>query len=104
MPGWFPEGMPEKKASKAASPPAEAPMPTTGKPVAGFSSVTGNSVSTLDISGESGLATGSTSADMDAFAVPFFLVVMVATLSMFFFAGHYEKLQLSFEYISMLVF
>ena len=25
--------MPEKKASKAASPPAEAPMPTTGKPV-----------------------------------------------------------------------
>jgi hypothetical protein len=86
-----------KKASKAANPPAEAPMPTTGKSAAGFSSVTGNSVSTLDISGDSGLASGGTSADMNAFAVPFFLVVMAASLSMYFFAGHYEKLQLSFE-------
>ena len=31
MPGSESAGMPEKKASKAASPPAEAPMPTTGK-------------------------------------------------------------------------
>jgi hypothetical protein len=28
-------GMPEKKASKAASPPAEAPMPTMGKAISG---------------------------------------------------------------------
>ncbi len=32
MPGSVSAGMPEKKASKAASPPAEAPMPTMGKP------------------------------------------------------------------------
>ena len=31
MPGSVSVGMPEKKASKAASPPAEAPMPTIGK-------------------------------------------------------------------------
>jgi hypothetical protein len=30
MPGSVSAGMPEKKASKAASPPAEAPMPTMG--------------------------------------------------------------------------
>ncbi len=31
MPGSTSAGMAEKKASKAASPPAEAPMPTMGK-------------------------------------------------------------------------
>ncbi len=35
MPGGQSVGMPEKKASKAASPPAEAPMPTIGKSVRG---------------------------------------------------------------------
>src|ERR1039457_3587870 len=34
MSGFFLAGMPEKKASKAASPPAEAPIPTMGKHVA----------------------------------------------------------------------
>ena len=32
MPGSVSAGMPEKKASNAASPPADAPMPTTGHP------------------------------------------------------------------------
>jgi hypothetical protein len=31
MSGWRSGGRPEKKASKAANPPAEAPMPTMGK-------------------------------------------------------------------------
>src|ERR1017187_7206995 len=31
MPGSASAGMPEKNASKAANPPADAPMPTTGK-------------------------------------------------------------------------
>jgi hypothetical protein len=31
MSGSAPVGIPEKKASNAASPPADAPMPTTGK-------------------------------------------------------------------------
>ncbi len=35
MPGSTSAGMAEKKASKAASPPAEAPMPTMGKPFSG---------------------------------------------------------------------
>jgi len=33
MPGSTAAGMAEKNASKAASPPAEVPIPTTGKPV-----------------------------------------------------------------------
>ena len=36
MPGSASIGIPEKKASKAANPPAEAPIPTTGKPAAVF--------------------------------------------------------------------
>ncbi len=32
MPGSVCVGIPEKKASKAARPPADAPMPTMGKP------------------------------------------------------------------------
>ena len=38
IPGSTSAGMPEKKASKAASPPAEAPMPTMGKPFSGSNS------------------------------------------------------------------
>lgn len=38
IPGSISAGMPEKKASKAASPPAETPIPTMGKPAQVFHS------------------------------------------------------------------
>src|SRR5665811_626385 len=50
IPGSVSAGTPEKKASKAASPPAEAPMPTTGKPTA---PVSGDCATGGAISGES---------------------------------------------------
>ena len=39
MPLSVSAGMAEKKASNAASPPADAPMPTTGNPEPGFAAV-----------------------------------------------------------------
>jgi hypothetical protein len=43
-------GMPEEKASNAANPPAEAPMPTTGKPAAGKSAASRISAALMTIS------------------------------------------------------
>jgi hypothetical protein len=39
MPGSVSAGMPEKNASNAASPPADAPMPTMGKPACSWLNV-----------------------------------------------------------------
>ena len=44
MPGSLPAGMPEKKASNAARPPADAPIPTIGHP--GWPDAGGGSTST----------------------------------------------------------
>ena len=66
--------MPEKEASKAASPPAEAPMPTTGNPdlTSPVPSRTSGAVETR---------AATTGAAFDSFAFPlFFLGVMIASL------------------------
>ena len=47
MPGAVSVGRPEKKASKAASPPAEAPMPMIGKDISGVPSARADGSGTM---------------------------------------------------------
>ena len=54
MPGSTSAGRPEKKASKAASPPAEAPMPTIEKFVSG--GPFGCAVGSIEIIGSTSIA------------------------------------------------
>src|ERR1035438_4559430 len=68
MPGSVSAGMPEKKASNAASPPADAPMPTTGHP--GASCPDGGATAP-----GSGVPSGS-------FALRLFVATMTCSLSL----------------------
>jgi hypothetical protein len=67
--------MPEKKASKAASPPADAPIPTMGNPAAGFSFVSCTSAVSGGISFASTVPVACAFA---AFVLSSFLDVLMA--------------------------
>ena len=65
MPGSVAAGMPEKNASNAASPPAEAPMPTMGNPSSAWLSVSVSVGVSMDLSGGvETAASGGASSDL----------------------------------------
>jgi len=73
MPGSVSAGMPEKNASNAASPPADAPMPSTGNPSSAWLKVSGAGVETdmstgVSIDASAGSAARGTSVSRNGFS------------------------------------